>query len=50
MSLHNLLNRLKSGVTDTSDTSEKSMGYQLKASTGAVCTLDTLDTSSTSPL
>ena len=47
MSLHNLLNRLKSGVTDTSDTSEKSMGYQLKASTGAVCTLDTLDTSPT---
>lgn len=44
MSLHNLLNRLKSGVTDTSDTSEELMGYQLKASTGAGCTLDTPDT------
>ena len=45
MGLHNLLNRLKSGVSETPDTSEKSAGYQAKPSTGAGCTLDTSDTS-----
>jgi len=45
MGLHNLLNRLKSGVSETPDASEKSAGYQAKPSTGAGCTLDTSDTS-----
>lgn len=41
MGLHNLLNRLKHGVSDTPDTSEKLAGYQAKPSIHAGCTLDT---------
>jgi hypothetical protein len=45
MGLHNLLNRLKHGASDSPNTSEESTGYQAKPSTGEGCTLDTPDTS-----
>lgn len=45
MGLYNLLNRLKSGVSDTPDTSEKSAGYQAKPRIHAACTPDISDTS-----
>ena len=45
MGLKSLMQYLQKPVTDTPDTSEKSMGYQCKAPIHAGCTPDTPDTS-----
>jgi len=45
MALKELMIRLKNRASDTPDTPEKNMGYQLKPSVYAGCTPDTPDTS-----